>query len=63
MELAEQLIFEIGIFTLLKTYKTATATIRFSADKPLPVLLVENIVKARIEEKQEVMVRRKCPER
>ena len=32
----------------LKPYDTATVTIRFSADKP--VLLVKNIVKARIKE-------------
>jgi uncharacterized protein YdhG (YjbR/CyaY superfamily) len=36
----------------LKPYDTATATIHFSADKPLPVLLVKNIVKARIKENE-----------
>jgi uncharacterized protein YdhG (YjbR/CyaY superfamily) len=37
----------------LKSYDTATATIRFSADKPLPELLVKKIVKARIEENED----------
>jgi len=36
----------------LKPYDKATATIRFSTDKPLPVLLVKNIVKARIKENE-----------
>ena len=36
----------------LKSYDTATATIRFSADKPLPESLVKKIVKARIEENE-----------
>ena len=36
----------------LKPYDTATATIRFSADNPLPVLLVKKIVKARIKENE-----------
>ena len=34
----------------LKPYMTGKATIRFHADKPLPVALVKRIVKARIEE-------------
>ena len=34
----------------LKRYDTATATIRFPADKPLPVALVKKLVKARIDE-------------
>ena len=34
----------------LKPYVTGKATIRFHADKPLPVALVKRIVKARIEE-------------
>ena len=37
----------------LKSYDTATATIRFSADNPLPELLVKKIVNARIEENEE----------
>jgi uncharacterized protein YdhG (YjbR/CyaY superfamily) len=37
----------------LAPYKTATATINFPFDKPLPVTLVKKIVKARIEENEE----------
>lgn len=36
----------------LKGYSTATATIRFTADKPLPATLVKKIVKARIKENE-----------
>lgn len=36
----------------LKQYDTATATIRFSADKPLPAALVRKLVKARIAENE-----------
>ena len=36
----------------LKPYDKATATIRFPADKPLPLSLVEDIVKARVEENE-----------
>jgi len=36
----------------LKNYDTATATIRFPADKPLPAVLVEKLVKARIKENE-----------
>ncbi|MFW9913205.1 MAG: iron chaperone [Candidatus Thorarchaeota archaeon] len=36
----------------LKQYSTTTATIHFSADKPLPPALVEKLVKARIHENQ-----------
>ena len=32
----------------LKNYKTSTGTVRFPADKPLPVALVTKLVKARI---------------
>jgi uncharacterized protein YdhG (YjbR/CyaY superfamily) len=42
----------------LKPYDKATATIRFTAANPLPVLLVKNIVKARIKE-NEAKVRKK----
>jgi uncharacterized protein YdhG (YjbR/CyaY superfamily) len=34
----------------LKKYDTSTGTIRFQADKPLPVALVRKLVKARIAE-------------
>ena len=34
----------------LKDYDTSKGTIRFQADKPLPVALVRKLVKARIEE-------------
>ncbi len=34
----------------LEKYDTSTGTIRFSADKPLPVALVRKLVKARIAE-------------
>jgi uncharacterized protein YdhG (YjbR/CyaY superfamily) len=37
----------------LKPYDTAKATIRFSAGKLLPELLVKKIVKARIDEKED----------
>ena len=36
----------------LKDYDTSTGTIRFSADKPLPVALVRKLVKARIDENE-----------
>lgn len=36
----------------LKPYEKATATIHFSADNPLPALLVKRLVKARIEENE-----------
>lgn len=36
----------------LEDYKTSGATIRFSAEKPLPAVLVKKIVKARIEENE-----------
>lgn len=36
----------------LKPYWKATATLHFTAEKPLPVSLVERIVKARIEENE-----------
>ena len=36
----------------LEPYDTATATIRFSPDKPLPAALVRKIVKARLEENE-----------
>lgn len=36
----------------LEGYKTSGATIRFSAEKPLPAVLVKKIVKARIEENE-----------
>lgn len=37
----------------LKAYETAAGTIRFTADKPLPVTLVKKLVKARILENKE----------
>jgi uncharacterized protein YdhG (YjbR/CyaY superfamily) len=36
----------------LQPYDTATATIRFSPEKPLPAALVRKLVKARIEENE-----------
>lgn len=36
----------------LKRYDTATATIRFHADRPLPAALVKKLVKARIKENE-----------
>lgn len=36
----------------LKRYDTSTGTIRFPADKPLPVSLVKKLIKARIEENE-----------
>jgi uncharacterized protein YdhG (YjbR/CyaY superfamily) len=36
----------------LKPYDTATATIRFSANKPLPATIVKKIVRARIAENE-----------
>lgn len=36
----------------LKPYDTATATIRFPADKPLPAALVKKLVEARMEENE-----------
>jgi len=36
----------------LKHYDTATATIRFPVDKPLPVSLVRKLVKARMKENE-----------
>jgi uncharacterized protein YdhG (YjbR/CyaY superfamily) len=38
----------------LKPYDKSTATVRFSADKPLPESLVANIVKARIAENEAI---------
>ncbi len=32
----------------LKDYKTATATIQFPHDKPLPIVLIKKLVKARV---------------
>ena len=37
----------------LKDYDTSKGTIRFQADKPLPVALVRKLVQARIAENQE----------
>jgi uncharacterized protein YdhG (YjbR/CyaY superfamily) len=36
----------------LKPYRKATATLHFTAEKPLPVSLVKKIVKARVEENE-----------
>ena len=36
----------------IRPYDTATATIRFTTDKPLPVSLVKKLVKARIKENE-----------
>lgn len=41
----------------LKAYDTATATIRFPADKSLPAALVRKLVKARLAENQARMKR------
>jgi uncharacterized protein YdhG (YjbR/CyaY superfamily) len=38
----------------LKLYDKSTATIRFTADKPLPESLVVNIIKARIAENEAI---------
>ena len=35
---------------ITKTHKVSGATIHFSADKPLPKTLVEEIIRARLEE-------------
>lgn len=43
----------------LKSYATATATIRFTTDKPLPAALVKKIVKTRIAE-NEALAKRKA---
>ena len=37
----------------LKAYDTATATIRFTSDKPLPAALIKRIVKERMAENEE----------
>ena len=37
----------------LKTYDTSKGTIRFQANKPLPVALIRKLVKARIKENEE----------
>jgi uncharacterized protein YdhG (YjbR/CyaY superfamily) len=43
----------LGMFEKeLKPYRKATATLHFTAEKPLPVSLVKKIVKARIEENE-----------
>ena len=39
--------------TELAGYDTSTGTVRFTADKPLPVTLVRKLVKARIKENAE----------
>ncbi len=36
----------------LKQYQTATATIRFAIDKPLPVALIKKIVRGRMKENE-----------
>ena len=43
----------------LKAYKTTTATIRFTPDKPLPATLVAKLVQARIAENQAARAPRK----
>jgi uncharacterized protein YdhG (YjbR/CyaY superfamily) len=44
---------------LLKNFDTSKGTIRFAADKPLPVGLVRKLVKARIDENTERLSRTK----
>lgn len=43
----------------LKPYKTATATIHFTPEKPLPESLVSAIVKARMRENEELASKKK----
>jgi uncharacterized protein YdhG (YjbR/CyaY superfamily) len=47
--------------TELKPYDTSGTTIHFSAKKPLPAALVRKIVKARIEENETRVRKRKSP--
>ncbi len=42
----------------LKNYDTSPGTIRFTPDKPLSVALVKKLVKARIEENEEQLLKR-----
>ena len=42
----------------LKDYDTSPGTIRFTPDKPLSVALVKKLVKARIEENEEQLLKR-----
>lgn len=37
----------------LKEYKTATATVQFPNDKPLPISLIKKLVKARVKINEE----------
>ncbi len=42
----------------LKNYDTSPGTIRFTPDKPLPATLIRKLVKARIEENEEMLLKR-----
>ena len=43
----------------LKTYNTSKGTIRFAADKPLPVALVRKLVRTRIEQHLAISAKRR----
>ena len=47
----------------LKNYDTSPGTIRFQTDKPLPVALVRKLVKARLEENEEQLLKRAAARR
>jgi uncharacterized protein YdhG (YjbR/CyaY superfamily) len=42
----------VKLYDELKSFKTAKGTIQFTIDKPLPVTIVKNIVKARMKENE-----------